>query len=161
MQAILDEYTGKGTAKDRWRWRNPTYPSDRYQKEPERFKKEVAKWQQDNPEKVKGFKTKYKQKNKLQSLLDAARKRARTYGVPCTILVSDIVVPEFCPILGIPLQHNAGKVGDDSPSIDRLIPELGYIPSNIRVISYKANRYKSNLSKELLQRFIDYMDGKI
>jgi hypothetical protein len=31
-----------------------------------------------------------------------------------------------------------------SPSIDRMIPELGYVKGNIKSISYEANRIKKN-----------------
>ena len=40
----------------------------------------------------------------------------------------------------------SGKKGgtERSPTLDRLIPELGYVPGNIAVISMKANRIKSD-----------------
>lgn len=54
-------------------------------------------------------------------------------------------VPEVCPVLGIKIQGNvvAGPL-DSSPSIDRLIPHLGYIPGNVRIISNRANRLRSD-----------------
>lgn len=136
-------------------------PSERYQSDPERFKEETRIWQLNNPEKVKKYKADYKARNPLRSLLHAAKKRAAQYNVPYDLVFEDIIVPAECPILGIALQHNKGKVGDNSPSVDRIIPELGYTKTNIRVISYKANRYKSNLSREQFQRFIDYIDGRL
>ena len=33
---------------------------------------------------------------------------------------------------------------DDSPSLDRIVPELGYVTSNVRVISWRANAIKRN-----------------
>lgn len=32
----------------------------------------------------------------------------------------------------------------ESPSLDRLIPERGYVPGNVAVISWRANTIKSN-----------------
>src|SRR5579859_4579649 len=60
-------------------------------------------------------------------LLTAAKKRARIHNVPCTITVEDIIVPKLCPVLGIELIPAApGRRKDQSPSLDRFIPELGY-----------------------------------
>lgn len=136
-------------------------PSERYQSDPERFKKETRNWQQKNPEKVREYKRSYKERNPLRSLYHAAKRRAKDYSVPFDLEYMDIEVPEYCPILGIKLEYNKGSVGNNSPSLDRIIPELGYTKSNIRVISYQANRYKSNLSREQLQKFLDYIDGKL
>ena len=80
------------------------------------------------------------------------KSRARKNGVIFTLTLQDI--PEFpthCPILGIHLCPN-DKVGplDSSPSMDRLDPSLGYVPGNIRIISNRANRLRSDASaKEL------------
>lgn len=64
---------------------------------------------------------------------------------PCTLTEDDVRIPETDPVLGIPLfigvdRHNQGM----SPSIDRLIPEEGYVPSNCRIISHRANQIKNN-----------------
>lgn len=85
-------------------------------------------------------------------MLQNARTRARTAGVPFTITKEHIVIPTHCPILGIPLFPKLGKQGggDNSPSLDRIEPGLGYVPGNIIVISNRANRLKSDASvKEL------------
>lgn len=80
-----------------------------------------------------------------------ARHRAKAAGVPFTITKNDIVIPTHCPILGIPLVHQIGRGGgDSSPSLDKVRPELGYVPGNVIVISQRANRLKSDASiKEL------------
>lgn len=79
-------------------------------------------------------------------MLQNARTRARAAGVPFILSVQDIVVPSHCPILGLPLFQVLGKKGggDNSPSLDRVIPEKGYVPGNIIVISNRANRLKSD-----------------
>ena len=51
--------------------------------------------------------------------------------------------PECCPALGIPLAVQS-KTSDNSPSLDKIIPALGYVPGNIVVVSHLANRIKSN-----------------
>jgi hypothetical protein len=95
-----------------------------------------------------------------QYMMYEARKRARKFGLECTLTPDDIVVPEFCPILGLKLER--GKVDknrDNCPSLDRIVPEIGYIPSNVAVISYRANRIKNNGTSEEHRRIADWMDA--
>ena len=104
----------------------------------------AAKWRANNPE---------------AALLVKARCRAKSKGIPCTVSVHDITIPTHCPILGIELMVGKGAVGDSSPTLDQVLPGLGYIPGNVRVISHLANRRKSDMTIEQLQRIIDYMNG--
>ena len=92
------------------------------------------------------------------SLTSLARRRSRVDGTPCNIDYTDVVVPEFCPVLGVRLSVGPGKIHDFSPTIDRIRPELGYTKGNIAVISYKANRIKNNGSLEDLQAVVRWME---
>lgn len=83
-------------------------------------------------------------------LLSAAKTRAKQKGLPFNLEVSDVVVPAVCPVLGIPLAIATGACNDNSPSIDRIIPELGYVKGNIKVISRRANRIKNDATPEEL-----------
>ncbi|MFN3573641.1 MAG: hypothetical protein ACK4TR_08950 [Phenylobacterium sp.] len=93
-------------------------------------------------------------------MLRAARSRAKRAGVPCTITVGDIVIPSHCPVLGIPLVRRLGKKGgcDQSPSLDRIVPELGYVPGNIVVVSRRANRIKNDATIEELRAIADFYE---
>jgi hypothetical protein len=84
-------------------------------------------------------------------LWQGAKHRAARSGLPFNIEPSDFSVPDLCPLLGIPLTHGPGKIHDNSPSLDRLVPSLGYVKGNIIVISYRANRIKQNSSPEELE----------
>lgn len=75
-------------------------------------------------------------------LLHSAKKRAEANGLEFKIVRGDLYIPITCPILGIALEKGNGKIHDASPSLDRINGLLGYIPENIHVISYKANRSK-------------------
>jgi hypothetical protein len=90
----------------------------------------------------------------------AAKERAIAKDLPFDIEPEDIIVPEFCPVLGIPLvQEIRGRSGwyDDSPSLDRKIPELGYVKGNIEVISNRANRIKADATEEELELVLAYV----
>ncbi len=87
-------------------------------------------------------------------LWKAAKKRAKDKQLDFTIDVSDIIIPQFCPLLLIPIVHTVGKGrrNDGSPSLDRLDNSLGYTPANIIVISWRANFLKSDASyQEMFQ----------
>ena len=98
-------------------------------------------------------------------LLKGAKDRSRVQGVPCLITREHIVIPDVCPILGIPIVLNVlgndGGKRDNSPSLDKVHPELGYVPGNVRVISNKANRLKADNTVETLTAIIKYIQGVI
>src|SRR5260370_20681308 len=51
--------------------------------------------------------------------LNNTKLRAKRKGVPFDITIDDLVFPDVCPVLGIPIKARAGKFCDNSPSIDR------------------------------------------
>lgn len=96
------------------------------------------------PYRKRRVRTNYKAaRQPLYNLIAEAKRRAVSKNLPFGITQKDIFIPKNCPILGIPLQHGVGKLCENSPTLDRIVPELGYIPSNVRVVSYKANTIKS------------------
>jgi len=82
--------------------------------------------------------------------LGSVRARAKRYGILFAITPSDIEIPKFCPALGIRLRHGKGSKRDHWPSIDRVIPKLGYVRGNVWVISYRANKIKNESAPEEL-----------
>lgn len=109
---------------------------------------------------------KYYQDNKLtfqnrylenynKIILSAAKQRAKKKQLPFNITVEDIIVPTYCPLLGIEIKNSIPGEGrkNNSPTLDRIIPELGYIKGNVWVISWKANRIKSNVPRTQLEQF--------
>jgi hypothetical protein len=90
----------------------------------------------------------------------AAKRRAKEFGLPFTIDKTDIIIPEVCPIFGLPLRINEGATGDDSISLDKIVPELGYVTGNIAVISRRANVMKSNGTSAEHRQIADWIEGK-
>jgi hypothetical protein len=86
-------------------------------------------------------------------LLRQAKRRAVNKGVPFSITVEDIRIPKLCPYLGIKLFRGEGKMCSNSPSVDEIIPGLGYVPGNVQIVSSKANGMKNNASPEQLVTF--------
>jgi hypothetical protein len=115
------------------------------------------KYYNDNRSIVAKRMKKYKVNHISKTLWLGARKRARERGLPFNIEESDIIIPEFCPALGMRLVCNNCKVQDNSPTLDRVIPELGYTKGNVEVISWRANKAKGNASIEELEKLIVYI----
>lgn len=90
-----------------------------------------------------------------------AKDRSAELGIPFDLVVSDIVIPERCPVLDIPIEPGIGKLHDGSPTVDRIIPDLGYVRGNVEVISHKANRMKNNGSLEEMRKVLAWMEKKV
>jgi hypothetical protein len=77
-----------------------------------------------------------------------ARSRAKKGNYPFSIEQEDVkelvINLDYCPVLGIKINWEANKLEDNSPTLDKIVPELGYIKGNIAIISAKANRIKNN-----------------
>ena len=79
-----------------------------------------------------------------KKMLDNAKARAERRNVPFDLTAADIEVPTNCPLTDIPLISNLGSGGRqggryNAPTLDRVIPEYGYVRGNVRVISHLAN----------------------
>lgn len=79
-----------------------------------------------------------------------AKKRAKDKGIAFNLDLKDIVIPAACPILGIQLIRGVSCAHAASPSIDRLIPAIGYVKGNVWVISHRANSLKNNATSDEL-----------
>lgn len=93
-------------------------------------------------------------------MFKAAKERAARKNLPFNIELSDVIIPEVCPVLGIPLVVSLrGKPGwyDDSPSLDRVKPHKGYVKGNVNVISNRANRLKMDATYDELIKVAEYV----
>jgi hypothetical protein len=84
-----------------------------------------------------------------------AQHRAKRKGIPFTLTIDDIIIPETCPLLGIPLVSTNDKRDPRNPSLDQKEPGKGYTPENIWVISSRANWIKSDASLQELQILVE------
>lgn len=126
-----------------------------------------TRWAERNPEEAAKRGREWRRRNPEYMLVYSAKRRAKERGIEFTLTRDNCPpIPEVCPVLLIPLMRRpeADKrkgPWDNSPSLDRINPELGYTPDNVRVISHKANRMKSDMTIEMLERLISYMRGEL
>ena len=90
----------------------------------------------------------------------AAKARAEASNLDFNIDLSDIIIPEKCPILGIKLILNSSRPIDESPALDRINNALGYIRGNVVVISSRANRIKSDATASELFAIARFLEGR-
>lgn len=90
----------------------------------------------------------YKIANWAKRMVSTCRHRAKAAGLPFNIEPEDLEMPAVCPVLGIPLEPGTDHIQPNSPSVDRIIPDLGYTKGNVAVISARANSIKQNATWE-------------
>jgi hypothetical protein len=79
--------------------------------------------------------------------LNSARGRARKNGVPFRLKKDDLPpMPAVCPVLGIEMVVWGSESRSESPSLDRIVPERGYVAGNVRWISTRANILRRDAS---------------
>lgn len=89
----------------------------------------------------------YRTNNPVGKMLAIAKQAAKRKGIPFDLTKDDVVIPEFCPALGI-LLHKKERLGPNTPSLDRIVPALGYVKGNVIVVSLLANRIKTDATAE-------------
>lgn len=92
--------------------------------------------------------------NPTRSLLALTKAKAKKRGLDFNLDLGDLVIPEFCPVLGIKLIRGDGEA---APSIDKIDNAKGYVKGNIAIISKRANRLKSDASLREVEALLAYM----
>ena len=87
-----------------------------------------------------------------------AKARAQKQNVPFEITLKYLqsIAPEKCPVFGHVFlwgSHTGKGPKFNSPSLDKIKPELGYIEGNVQFLSHQANVMKQDASPEQLRMF--------
>lgn len=119
-------------------------------------------WRAANHEQVRArqatwYAAKPERRRSVTRFLTAARTRARLNGLVFSLTEADVHIPETCPVYGLTLDPSAPPRSPNLPSLDRVDNTLGYIPGNVRVISWAANRDKGTLSVSQLLALAEYI----
>ena len=101
-----------------------------------------------DPERFKAYRDNWTKTNPAKNLWDKAKYRASQSELAFDIEPSDVVIPETCPVLGIPMEK---------PTLDRKDNSKGYIKGNVFVISHRANRIKSDATRSEIEAILRYM----
>lgn len=95
----------------------------------------------------------------IRNRFEVKGQNVRTSGREFTAHLSDLSVPLVCPVLGIPLDYFAeSNKAENYPTFDRIDNNLGYVPGNVHIISWRANRIKNDGTAAEHRRIADYLD---
>ena len=90
--------------------------------------------------------------NAVNILYKNTKARAKKSGIPFTLEKSDVVIPDLCPVFGIPLKREDRETWYSAPSIDRIDNTKGYLKENIIIVSRRANILKRDATiEEMIQ----------
>lgn len=101
----------------------------------------------------------WSRKNYQSYLLSQAKRLAKNAELPFDLTRDDIVLPGKCPLLGIDIIVLSEKHKQPgSASIDRIVPSLGYVKGNVKIISELANRIKQDATPEQIKTLARNID---
>lgn len=121
----------------------------------DKLREATRAWRAKHP----GKSREYYLKNPQKVLFDCARRRAAKNGAAFAITIEDVQIPDVCPVFGTPFVMGGGHgFRDHSPTLDRIENDLGYVPGNVQVISFRANRIKGDATIDELRKLLEYME---
>lgn len=100
----------------------------------------------------------------LVIFLRAAKRRAKNKNLPFDLDIDHLlsIATDECPIFKTEFSWGINGKGlqPTSPSMDRVIPHLGYVKGNIAFISALANTIKQNVTEKELYAVADWLHDK-
>jgi hypothetical protein len=123
------------------------------------FSKVKQSWAEQNKKRVSS------KLNHIRKLWHTAKARAKKQNIPFSVSLEHVatIPSNVCPILNIKLAWAVSGKGKqpNNPSLDKIIPELGYVAGNVQWLSDKANTMKHNASFKELHQFADWVKSTI
>lgn len=99
----------------------------------------------------------YKKKRGIPwALIMSVKTRAKKRNIEFSLVEQDLIIPKYCPILGIPMITEVGPRLDGYPTVDRIHNDKGYTINNIQIISWRANNLKGAASLDEMIKLGEY-----
>lgn len=101
----------------------------------------------------------------MQVRMGGYKNTAKRQKVPFNLTIEylESIKTDVCPVFKTPFKwqrFGQGQKTGESPTLDRIIPELGYVEGNVVWISDLANRIKSNATETELYAVADWLHDK-
>ena len=112
----------------------------------------------------KAYTKAYRETNTEKYMCSNARNRAKKNNIPFSLTENYLksIYPSdmICPVLGFEMSMGLDENGstDTSPSLDRIIPEKGYVQGNVIIVSMRANSIKRDATPEELRKVADFYE---
>lgn len=103
----------------------------------------------------------YTERGTITALLGNARDRAIKAGVPFSLSrewLEEKLALGVCQLSGLPLERkprtegNGSRTHPSAPSLDRIIPAMGYVEHNVRLVCFAVNQARSDFGDEVLMK---------
>lgn len=123
---------------------------------------DILRFYESSPEKKAEYRRNARRNNAIGLLVRSAKQRAKARGLPFSITRDDLTMPASCPCCGrqiVPNQDRS-RATHASPSLDRVIPALGYVPGNVEIICWRCNDVKADASAAELRAVADWLDNR-
>lgn len=102
----------------------------------------------------------------LKTMLASAKARAKESNLQFDIDLKYLgfIATDYCPVDGLPFDWERQLETDKSlplatPSLDRIDSSQGYVKGNVKIIGWKWNAKKSNMSLDDLLLLVEYVRG--
>jgi hypothetical protein len=142
-----------------------SYFKERYIKYRPEIRVKQNQYRREHPEENICRRRKYRAQDNLRTLLMGRCRPGR--GLPIVKwqeLYNDLK-PIYdigkCELCGKILEMVDKKKRSDRPSIDRIIPELGYVHGNVAILCGECNRKKNNMSLDEMEHMVEWIESKI
>lgn len=109
-----------------------------------------------------GYEAEARYRSRARRALNGAQKRALQEGIPFTLTEASLPpIPAVCPVFGLPFHvpdgTSKGGPHPNSLTLDKIVPELGYVSGNVRWLSHRANAMKRDATPKELLQFADWI----
>jgi len=105
-----------------------------------------------------------KKQVQIEIILRGSKVRAKKNNLPCNLTIEYLqtIITDKCPIFGIELSWGSmgSGISGSSPTLDRILPDLGYVEGNVCIISHLANLIKQNVGYRELYQVADWLYEK-
>lgn len=87
-----------------------------------------------------------------------SKQDGRIFDVSTEYLKSIFPKDSRCPVLGVKFDMTSKKGGvrKYSPTVDKIIPEKGYVEGNLIIVSHIVNRLKSDANYDEMEKILKY-----
>ena len=133
----------------------------RHAADPEKHRANVRRWREANPEKWRELQVRSQRvKAWASNLASHCRARSKARGWPTSDITGDYLLGLYeqqggrCYWLGVPMVPSMATRDPRRPSVDRLVPALGYVQGNVVLATAFANLGRSVLAADKFAAFI-------
>lgn len=92
-------------------------------------------------------------------ILRAAKRRSKKKNLEFNLSLGDLInlKNNTCPILGHEILYKSGVDHKRSASLDRIDPNKGYVPGNVKIVSYEGNSLKNRNDFKSTVKMLNYI----